>query len=966
MTNILHNSDYDTAKVFALKWLAWEYYFAGSDSTDYFLDRMVDLSKDLNYTKGLWDAYNIKGVVYYTDAAYDSATITFNKAFALSTDDKYSKEKIYSLKYSGESLKRSAKFKAADSCFKRIVEVAKTSNDSTSIAKGYKAVAQNHYAQGDFRAALKYHFKADTFMVNDITIDHAENFQNIAHVYNALDNPKAEMRYYKEALKIYEKMDDKYGINAIYKSLGAMENANKNHNQAREYLEKSYSYFKDYNDPLMLAGIEYQLGLSHHSLGNTDQALVYYNQAASRVEGTEGSSLPANLYRDMGRLFGSRNEPDKSILYFKKALDNALRVGNIQSIELALEALSDAYFAKGDYREAYNTLKRHGFYNDSINVIYRDKALHELEAKYQTEKNEKQIDLLTAQNELAQNEKKTQLYILLGIVLIVLVIAVVFYVLYRNRQKLTKKLRQLDSARSHFFANISHEFRTPLTLIKSPVEKQLAQPGLSVEMQTDLKVINQNADRLLALVDQLLDLSKLESGHLQLRVAHADLFSDIRAMASAFRYLAEQKSIGYTLLIDDTTNLYWYDRDVVEKITVNLLSNAIKYTGESGEVKLTATVAGNRFKLSVKNTGEGIPKEEIDRIFERFYQTDDSHEGVGIGLALVHELTTLHKGHLNYSGEESGWLEFVVTLPVDRASFSTGEFATPERIKAVTGSRATINSHPYSSPVNDQHPDEQSENDATHPTLLIVDDNTDIRKLVKGLFDTDYKVLEAENGRLGIEIALQTIPDVIISDIMMPGVDGVELAATLKQDERTSHIPIILLTAKAGEANELIGLETGADDYVVKPFGNELLKVKVKNLVNIRAQLHKRYSRELVLSPKEVTVTSTDEKFLQRVQALFDEKLTDPQFNAQVFSTEIGMSRMQLHRKLKALVGCTTSELIRSQRLKLAAQLLQKGGVNMSEVGYTVGFNDPSYFSKCFKEFYGHSPSEYAESHSTG
>ncbi len=251
------------------------------------------------------------------------------------------------------------------------------------------------------------------------------------------------------------------------------------------------------------------------------------------------------------------------------------------------------------------------------------------------------------------------------------------------------------------------------------------------------------------------------------------------------------------------------------------------------------------------------------------------------------------------------------------------------------------------------------------PVMLIVEDNSDVQKLIRGLFDDSYQVLEAENGEEGISKALQYVPDIIISDVMMPVKDGMELSKTLKMDERTSHIPIILLTAKAGDENELKGLETGADDYITKPFNNELLKVRVQKLVELRAQLRSRYSQEVILRPKDIAVSSTDEKFLERVQQLLDERLTDPSFSAELFSREIGMSRMQLHRKLKAL-GLTTTEFIRSQRLKLAAYLLETSDINMSEVGYSVGFNDPSYFAKCFKEAYGSTPTQYASVNGKG
>lgn len=949
LLNIVHNSEYDTAKVFALKWLSWEYYFASSDSTDFYLDQMIDLSDGINFKKGLMDAYNIRGIVYYTKATYDSAITTFTKAFSVDESAQYNQEKVYSLKYSGESFNKLARFQEADSCFRAIVEIAKKSNDSTSIAKGYKAIAQAHYDQSNYAEALKYHFKADSFMMNDISIDHAENFQNMAHVYHVLENQNAEMRSYEEALRIYEAMDDSYGVNAIYLSLGAMENDNQNYRAAKEHLLKAHGFFKDYNDPLMLAEVEYHIGKSAYHLGETDEALMHYKKAHSKVDEIQGSVLASNLYRDMGELYSSLQDYEQAIYFFKKALSSAQKVGNLQSTELALEALADLYFQSGQYKNAYTTMKEHRYFNDSINALHSDKVLHELEAKYQTEKKEKQIDLLTAQNQLAETERKVQLYVLLGIVLIIFILALLFYILYRNVQKMTSKLQELDSAKSNFFANISHEFRTPLTLIKGPIQNELSQQDLEDDRRENLQMINRNTDRLLSLVDQLLDLSRLESGSLQLKVAKGSLSSFSNVITAPFQYLAEQKRIGFTADISaDSTG--FYDKDVLEKIITNLLSNAIKYTPEDGKIHYDQVVRNGWAVIKVSNSGDGIPKDQQEKVFDRFYQMGDAREGVGIGLALVKELITLHKGSVRCIRDENEFTCFEVRFPIADTAYSSSEFDDDE-----IPVREHLELHTEEQDVDAVEEIGSSEK----PIMLIVDDSADLRRLIKDLFSKSYSIVLAENGEEGINKAIEHVPDIIVSDVMMPVKDGVDLTRTLKADERTSHVPIILLTARAGEENELKGLETGADEYMVKPFNNEILKVRVEKLIELRAQLRARYSQEVVLRPKDIAITSVDEVFLDKVQLIVDTHITKPDFTAELFSKEIGMSRMQLHRKIKALLGLSTSEFIRSQRLKMAAKLLGNHDINISEVGYSVGFNDPSYFAKCFKEAYGCTPTQY-------
>ena len=326
-------------------------------------------------------------------------------------------------------------------------------------------------------------------------------------------------------------------------------------------------------------------------------------------------------------------------------------------------------------------------------------------------------------------------------------------------------------------------------------------------------------------------------------------------------------------------------------------------------------------------------------------------------MALVSELVTLHKGKLDYQSKKGGFTEFIVSLPVSKPSFTENEIAQ-QRIGR-SSDLFNVDVTPKSA-----WSSSDSEVKADSPILLIVEDNSDVRNLLKNLFEDDYSVIEAENGDIGIEKAFINIPDIIISDVMMPEKDGVELAKTLKTDERTSHIPLILLTAKAGEENEIKGLETGVDDYITKPFSNDLLKLRVKKLIELRAALLERYSQDVVLRPKDIAISSIDEKFLERIQIVLDAQLTEPSFTAEIFSKEMGMSRMQLHRKLKAIIGLSTTEFIRSQRLKLAAVLLQNNGTNVSEVCYTVGFSDPSYFTKCFKVAYDRTPTQFKEAHS--
>jgi CheY-like chemotaxis protein len=394
----------------------------------------------------------------------------------------------------------------------------------------------------------------------------------------------------------------------------------------------------------------------------------------------------------------------------------------------------------------------------------------------------------------------------------------------------------------------------------------------------------------------------------------------------------------------------WFDKDALEKIVVNLLSNAIKYNPKKGSVELKLLRNNEQLTIEVKNTGKGLSQEQLIKIFERFYQVDEHQEGTGIGLALVNELVTLHKGGITASSETNGWTSFTVTLPIDKRFFKDSEIFSSVKSSDVQDALPAAN-------IPDLDAEDILNNEM--PVLLVVDDNKDVRSLLKSTFKSTYSVVSAKNGEEGIQKALEHIPDLIVSDIMMPGTDGLELCGKLKSDVLTSHIPIILLTARAGEEDQYKGLSLGADAYVTKPFRVKLLRTRVDSLIESRKVLRKRYGQEVILKPKDIAITNLDEQFLEKIQNVLDEKLTGSNFSAQEFSVAMGMSRMQLHRKLKALTGLTTSEFVRSQRLRLAASLLEKSDANVSQIGYRVGFNDPSYFTRCFKEAYGCSPTEF-------
>ena len=512
-----------------------------------------------------------------------------------------------------------------------------------------------------------------------------------------------------------------------------------------------------------------------------------------------------------------------------------------------------------------------------------------------------------------------------------------------------EKLRELDKAKSRFFANISHEFRTPLTLIKGPIEQLEQNYNKSLSLD-NIKMIRRNANRLLQMVNQLLDLSRIDEGSLKLSPTEGDVYKCLRAAASSFNSHAAQRAIDYRVQIPQKVLWASFDREKLENIVYNLLGNAFKFSQDGASILFEAGYRETGLHLGVSDTGVGIPEDKLPYIFERFYQVDGStireKQGSGIGLSLSRDLVALMEGTIEVSSEVNEGTFFTVQIPLEE--IRTGENKLPG-----PGTQfPAIAKKPFVFSKTDKR---------ELPSVLLVEDNKDMRHYISELLIRYYKVREAVNGEAGFKAALKDPPDLIITDLMMPQMDGIDLCKKLKKEVHTSHIPVIVLTAKAGMANKLEGLETGADDYLTKPFEADELLARTKNLIVQRRKLRELYSgKSLQIDPKKITVTSIDQKFLEQVLDLLEGHFSDPDFGVPQMQNALAMSKTQFHRKIKALTNESPGELLRNFRLKRAAQLLLQKEDTVTQIAYKVGFNNLSYFAKCFKELYGVPPSAHS------
>lgn len=517
-----------------------------------------------------------------------------------------------------------------------------------------------------------------------------------------------------------------------------------------------------------------------------------------------------------------------------------------------------------------------------------------------------------------------------------------------------EKIQELDALKSDFFANLSHEFRTPLSLIKAANDSLHQQLGKDIH-KAHYQLIEQQAGYLLNMVNQLLDLSRLESGKLALAPQPVDLSSFLLQLSRSFVPLFESRNLTFRYTVPMQTLWVNVDQDKLSGIISNLLTNAAKFTPNGGQVQFSAIVGDRQsdriaLRFVVQDTGIGIPDNQLPHIFDRFYQADGSatrsYEGTGIGLALVKELVALHEGVIDVESEFGKGTTFTVQLAF--ASTQPNHQADPTIPSAAYLA--------YAQPVQYSRP----QSAAQKARLLIVEDHPDLRSFLVACFAENYDTIAVDNGSDGLEHAIAQFPDLVISDVMMPGINGLELCRRLKTDERTSHIPIVLLTAKAAAESKREGLQTGADEYLTKPFDRQELLVRVENLLESRRKLRDRFSKQLLVQPAEVTVNSTDERFLQQVFAVLETNLSDADFDVAAFSTQMAISQTHLHRKLTALVDQSANELIRTFRLKRAASLLIQQHGNVSEIAFMVGFTNPNYFAKCFRDQFGQTPTAYA------
>ena len=924
----------DTGRVNVLNKLSSSYWYSDTKQTFIYARQALDLAEEIHYEQGKAAASNNMGAGYYQQNQYTEALSWYAKAVA--------------------SHKKTGNYRG---------EAFVTTN-----------IGMIYWKRGEFPRAVEYYLKAlKIWEDHGVVAETSSVYDNLGNIYNEQEQFDTALVYYQKSISIQKKYPKPATeISMTLSNTGTAYLGKGDHKNALDYFLQSLAILNPEDKESRAVSLS-NVGLTYIEMKDFPRAFKYLQEALqlqSEIGDQDGKIHTllglAQVCIESGRL-------KQATVFANEAIDIARAISDRSAMDEAWLMLSEISVRSGDYKSALESFKKHIAARDSIGNKENVFKIAKLQAGLETERKQAELDLL---KKTTEEQRFRRNVIVAGLIALLLIASLIVSrqrlrirknnQLIAVNQQLTKQavqleeqartLQELDQMKSAFFANISHEFRTPLTLILNSLHDKITSLSLSEDPETvrGLQIMDRNAKRLLNLVNQLLDLSKLEAGEMRLNPVDIDLNKFLSLICGSFTSLSVSRRIDFKVELPSESQSVRLDRDKTEDILYNLLSNAFKFTPADGLVSFSAEILNDTtdkyIRIRVSDSGPGVAREEIPFIFNRFYQGQRYYadvQGTGIGLALTRELVELQAGKITVDSQEGAGANFTVDLPFVAATapevFSEQKIMENECLVSDEAEAGIID-------------DVGATNE--RPCILVVEDNQDLREYIFTTLKKDYRVLTAENGVRGLEKSMQIIPDLIISDWMMPEMDGLVFCQKIREDQRTSHVPVILLTAVATEDARIRGLETGADDYLTKPFDTRELLTRVRNLIETRKQLRDRFSRELYLGPKKTIVSSMDEKFLEKVMETIETFMGEPEFSMEKFGQEVGLSRMQLHRKLKALTGQSPGDFLRSMRLKKAKRLLEAKAGNVSEIGYEVGFNNLSYFSKTYREEFGISPSE--------
>lgn len=939
--------------------LAYSFHFLGNieswksnfSQSIYYHKKASDLFLELNNTKYVAISNNQISFAFEFLGEYDSTLVYYqnNIQNRKLIEDNYTVLNTY--QSIAATYAKLHNYKLSYHYLQEGIEYAEETGNKQSLGELYFTAGKlflNNHVNKDI--ALEYLLEAQSIF------EESENYRylnfvklSIGDVHFNTGNDSMAMQIYNEVSNtIYS---DDYAMHSVVDhKIGMVFKARKDYDNALQYFQKSI-------DEMCLKCPEIQI---HRTLietartclitGNPEHAIIYLNRAKNIAIESESGLEMAISYKELGIYYQTINNTDSSIYYLELAHKLNVELGLPKRVKKTAELLSEKYYSKGEFKTSSNYLIIANQMNDTLASIEKYNEVAKLEMRFEIEKKETEIT----------KQKLIRNYFIASALLFV-IIGLVLWRAYRNKKKdnrllakqkseiqeISKKLQQSSKRKLDFFTNISHEIRTPLTLIKSPLERILKSDTKDKETNNQLQLAINNTNKLKMLVNQILDLQKLDEHLLSLDLSEFEIISFCKEIVYSFEGYSAQNNCKLIFRANIGKAQITFDQLRLQSIITNLLSNAFKFNRENGEVIFKFDLDTHHLLLEISDTGKGISSDHLKKLGERYYQIEDSNtsvEGSGIGLAYVKEIVELMKGEFNISSKLGKGTSVIISLPLKKV-----------KIQDKIPVKLEINKPNQFGNQIENLISETNEN--VLPSILIVEDNYELRLFLRDLFAPTYQVICAKDGEEGKDLAFKHLPDLIISDVMMPKIQGNELCKILKNDINTSHITIILFTAKGAPNSIIDGYDCGADDYIVKPFDTDLLLKKVKNIITTGENARKKFSFTDMERSKN-NYSDFDKKFLEDCMSIIKNKLQESSFTVEVLAKNINLHRRTLLRKFNALTGKSPTDLIRHIRMSKAAELI-KEKYRVNEVALMVGYEDTNRFSKAFKQFHGATPSTF-------
>jgi signal transduction histidine kinase/DNA-binding response OmpR family regulator len=868
----------------------------------------------------------------------------------------------------------------------RALKIAETDKDFENLIRIYGVIANLFAQNGNLRMAVEYYKKGlEKSFGTDFNEQRVEIYNKLCRIYIEQKNDSAALINNLKAIALAQKLNNKLNLAEGYANLGYYYKNKNNVNASLYYFLKSYEIGILTKSPLAFFDITVEIADLYFYKANNTLALNWYNTCLVLSQNFNSKKDIAIAKFKTGKYYQGLSQLSVAEKYYIEAMQFAEESKQPLIIKNIADILSEFYKLKNDYKKAYKYQEISQLMGNSIQKTdgKANLATLEMEHEFENIKKENAIKQTLANEEIKRQKLLRDFLLIISALLVVL--GVIVFINYRKKRKdniillsqkleieeknieilaqveeirsqkdeierISSRLHQIDQMKLRFFSNISHEIRTPLTLIINPLKEFIEGFKGEREQHRNLEIIENNALRLNELTNQILDIQKLDSGSLHLNLVETDVTKLLHEISGSFEGLVNKTSIHFLYESDFNSVICQVDPDKLTKIISNLLTNAFKYTNPGGSVVLSLRFEESKIIISVKDNGIGMPQEQLKNIFKRYYQLEGSNvhfEGTGIGLAYVKELVELMNGTVDVKSNPGEGSDFMIEIPVSEINIMVKDVFSVEykpRLKSV----ATADKYDI---INEEVED-------ASPIVLIVEDNDDLRSLIGKIFSDNYKVIYAQDGFDGYEKARKFLPDIIISDILMPKKDGLEMCAEIKNNEPTSHIPVILLTAKDGLENQLSGYKQGAVDYIVKPFESALLKLKVKNIISGQTAAKKQFNFESIVSPGGIKSSDLDNEFVRKCINLIKENIDNPRYNIDELAGALAYGRRSFFRKMKAVTDMSPHEFIMAYKLRYAASLL-KNGLRVTEVADNIGFENAKSFTIAFKKFYGVLPSDY-------